>query len=197
MKILGLHNTNPFAISLFDWLVEQGETVELYSEKIDITFFYNQSYDFVISYTYDYKVPKDILDLFGDKIINLHISLLPWNKGFSPNIWSFLDGTPKGVTIHKMSEGIDEGDIICQRELTFGENETLKSSYDKLNYEIIELFKENWKDIKVGNYSLKPQIEIGTVHTNKDLSNLEKLIEFTWDDMVSDVVQKYRSIDNR
>ena len=32
---------------------------------------------------------------FMVSFINMHISYLPWNRGFSPNIWSFIDNTPK------------------------------------------------------------------------------------------------------
>ena len=33
------------------------------------------------------------------KIINLHISFLPFNRGYYPNLWSHQEGTPSGVTI--------------------------------------------------------------------------------------------------
>ena len=64
----------------------------------------------------------------------MHISLLPWNRGYHPNIWSFLEDTPKGVTIHYINEGIDTGDIIVQKEIVIDEDkETLKSSYEILH----------------------------------------------------------------
>ena len=60
-------------------------------------------------------------------------------------MWSFLEDTPKGVTIHYIDEGIDTGDIIVQKEVFIDEDkETLKSSYEILNKEIQALFKENW-----------------------------------------------------
>ena len=39
---------------------------------------------------------------------------------------------------------IDTGDIIFQKEIVLNSNETLASSYEKLQSEIVRLFKENW-----------------------------------------------------
>ena len=52
-------------------------------------------------------------------MINLHISYLPYNKGAHPNFWSWVKNTPKGVSIHLISEKIDAGDIIFQKKLIF------------------------------------------------------------------------------
>ena len=53
------------------------------------------------------------------KIINLHISYLPYNKGAHPNFWSFADNTPSGVTIHEVNENLDSGNIIFQKKIEF------------------------------------------------------------------------------
>ena len=89
-----------------------------------------------------------------NNIINLHISLLPWNRGAYPNVWSFLEDTPKGVTIYIIDEGVDTGSILAQEEIYIDENiETLRSSYEKLHREIQALFREKWVEIK--NRSVK------------------------------------------
>ncbi|MBQ3033656.1 MAG: hypothetical protein IJD28_04690 [Deferribacterales bacterium] len=59
--------------------------------------------DFIISFGYHYMVHKDIVKKFENKIINMHISYLPWNRGADPNLWSILENTPKGVTIHRLA----------------------------------------------------------------------------------------------
>ncbi len=56
--------------------------------------------EWIISYNYKYLIPKTIIDAVNGNVINLHISLLPYNRGAYPNVWSFLEETPKGVTIH-------------------------------------------------------------------------------------------------
>jgi folate-dependent phosphoribosylglycinamide formyltransferase PurN len=49
-------------------------------------------------------------------ILNKHAALLPSNKGVFPVFWSMLQGEPVGVTIHKVNEKIDAGEIILQKD---------------------------------------------------------------------------------
>ena len=80
----------------------------------------------IISFGYRHKINEDILRK-KKKIINLHISYLPYNKGAHPNFWSFAENTPSGVSIHKVDRGIDTGNIIYQKLLDFELNKNKKS----------------------------------------------------------------------
>lgn len=133
--------------------------------------------DFIISYGYRHIIEKDIIDQFKDHIINLHISLLPWNRGADPNFWSFLENTPKGVTIHCVDEGIDTGPVIAQKEMFFSGKETLSSSYDILQQEILKLFTDSWYFIRKGNVRKAVQPARGTFHRKKDIKEYEFLLE--------------------
>ena len=116
--------------------------------------------DFVVSYNYRHIIQPDVLEILANRVINLHISYLPWNRGADPNFWSWLDNTPKGVTIHYIDKGLDTGDIIAQREVKLTEG-TLKTTYETLHGEIQKLFKEYWPIIKNGTCSKIPQSERG------------------------------------
>ncbi|MEW6410568.1 MAG: formyltransferase family protein [Nitrospirota bacterium] len=156
MKILFLGGN--MAKGLADWLEQQGETVIYREDKVTIDDLIQISPDMVASYNYKYLISQKIIEHVKGNAINLHISLLPWNKGAYPNIWSFLEDTPKGVTIHYIDEGVDTGDIIVQKEVFIDENtETLKSSYEILHREIQTLFKENWSMIKNNKIISQPQ----------------------------------------
>ena len=65
-------------------------------------------------------------------MINIHISMLPWNCGADPNFWSWFYATPKGVSIHCIDSGIDTGGLLTQAEIMFPAGETLRTSYDRL-----------------------------------------------------------------
>ena len=151
----------------------------LYFGKITVDYVLENKFNFLISYGYRYVLKKEILDLFPNRAINLHISYLPYNRGSDPNFWSFIDGTPKGVTIHYLDEGVDTGDIIVQKEVVFDslETETLASSYQKLHTEIQNLFFQNWESIKSQRCSRRPQVGNSTVHKEKDKEALLHLIE--------------------
>lgn len=175
MKKILLLSNNENAKRLFARLKEKGNDVILYSEPLSAEALRTFSPDLVISYNYQHIVDGDIVDMLGNKIINMHTSFLPWNKGSSPNIWSFIDDTPKGVTIHRLEKGLDTGKIIAQRELFFNErDETLASTYEKLNEEIVNLLIENWTEIEAENYVLKDQNGAGTYHRTADLNKLLK-----------------------
>ncbi len=175
MRILFLGGN--FAKDIAGWL-EQQEDVVYKEGKVNIDDVKNICPDFIISYNYKYIIPKEIIDCVNGNAINLHISFLPYNRGAHPNIWSFLEDTPKGVTIHYIDEGIDTGDIIVQKEVFIDEEkETLKSSYEILHREIQELFKENWEKIKTSGIKAKERTGGGASTLRRTLQPLNPSLE--------------------
>ena len=155
-----------------------------------------KNFDFVVSFGYRYIVKKSVLDILDDNIINLHISLLPLNKGSDPNLWSVLDNSKSGVTIHVMREKLDEGEIILQKEIEFNNELTLKESYDILIKEISELLIKNWNDIKNKNITYKKQKGIGSYHRTKDRPPFEIILPQSWDTKRGDAYKFYKKWKN-
>lgn len=149
---------------------------------------------FVISFNYKYIVSEDVLNLLEGKIINLHTSFLPYNKGASPNFFALYDGTPSGVTIHTMSAGLDKGDILLQKEIKFDKSkETFASTYNKLIEEMTNLFFENADALLTGQVKGTPQIPgEGTYHSSKDLKAIRGEHDFTWDENVEEVLKRIK-----
>lgn len=189
-RILFLTN-NDIAIGLYNWLVQEGEDVVLFSERLTEENIKTINPELVISYNYKYIISQQIIDYTNNNLVNLHISFLPWNKGANPNYWSFVDNTPKGVTIHKISKGLDEGDIIVQKELFFDESkESFYTSYQKLHEEIVVLFKENWAAIKEGAYSQKKQPLGGSYHSIKDFEIFTMGYSVDWNENIASYRKK-------
>ena len=181
MKILFLGNKD---LELYDWLIATGEDVTFITDKVSFKDIAYLKPGMIISHGYQYIITKDIIQHMKGNIVNLHISYLPWNRGSSPNLWSFIDDTKKGVTVHFIDEGIDTGDIILQKELYFDENvETLKTTYNSLQRELKKMFKDNWKDILNNNIHRLPQDKKdGSIHYDKQSNNFIKLKEeILWD----------------
>ncbi|MCP9446723.1 MAG: hypothetical protein NNA22_04020 [Nitrospira sp.] len=175
---------------MVEWLQSVGEEVVATMEPIDVAFIDAHSPDFIVSYGYRHIIKKDVLTRYTDRAINLHISYLPWNRGADPNFWSFVEDTPKGVTIHYLNEGVDMGDIIVQKQVTFSESDTLRTSYDKLQDEIQALVKEYWASIRTGECSRKRQEGKGTFHKLKDRERLSHLLSNGWDTPIT-VLEEY------
>lgn len=197
MRIIYLTN-NENAIGLYNWLIEEGEEVILNQDNISLSYVQEISPDMIISYNYSYIIKKDIIEYMNGQIINLHISMLPWNRGASPNFWSFIDDTPKGVTIHYIDEGLDTGDIIVQKEVYFNEEkETFQSTYDALSNEIQKLFQANWEMIKKRKIVRIPQKRnSGTSHSVSELNRIQEKLNFSWDDNIYSVKQKYSLLES-
>jgi methionyl-tRNA formyltransferase len=167
---------------LLKWLINVEKFVMQTFEKITTELIHSNNINFIVSYGYCHILEKDILDLFPDRAINLHISYLPFNRGVNPNFWSFVENTPKGVTIHYLDEGIDTGDVIVQERVEFDtKQETLATSYEKLQLTMQDLFKQNWQDIKTIKCKLQKQVGKGTSHKHKDKRRLNHLLEDGWD----------------
>ena len=165
-----------------------------------------ERFDYIISYGYKHILKKDFLLRAKNKVINLHISYLPWNRGTHPNFWSFVDDTPKGVTIHYIDEGIDTGDILVQKEVFFDEKEdNLEKTYYRLKNEIEDLFIESWDSIVEGNLEPFSQCGEGSFHTKKDknkclgwktpIEEIKKMKNRTHFDVI-DEVEKIREKNN-
>lgn len=67
----------------------------------------------IVVAAYGMIVPKEVLDTPKYGALNIHGSLLPKYRGASPIAEAILNGDKEtGITIMKMSLGMDEGDII-------------------------------------------------------------------------------------
>lgn len=155
-----------YECSVFEW-----------EDPINVELLRAWAIDFAVSYRYRYIVRKPIIDYLRGNVINLHISLLPWNRGADPNLWSFLEDTPKGVTIHYIDEGIDTGDIVAQKKIVFNKHgETLATTYETLNSEIIRLFHHQWPLIAAGKAARKKQPPGGSFHQLKDKEDFMHLL---------------------
>lgn len=165
---------------LVDFLKQSGNEVHVFEEKITPETLKTLQTEWIISYGYRHIISKEIIDLIYPRIINLHISYLPWNRGADPNLWSFIDETPKGVTIHLVDEGLDTGDILIQKEVEFKdlETETLSSTYQILKKEIETLFMANWEKISTLKIEARPQLGKGSYHKSSQKNEILQLLTY-------------------
>ncbi|MCL0053715.1 formyl transferase [Dehalococcoidia bacterium] len=168
---------------IINFLSAQGNKVLTTMDEISLDFLKEKQVKFLISSGYAPIIKKPIISAYPGKIINLHISYLPYGKGIYPNFWSFLEGTPNGVSIHFIDEGIDTGAILFQKRVSFGCNETLQSSHSRLMAELESLFFEKWDDIASGNYQIIRQEEsdgAARCHYRLETERLIDLLPLRW-----------------
>lgn len=74
---------------------------------------------------YAQKLPNRLLEMAPYGCINVHPSLLPKYRGAAPLMAAILNGDEKsGVTIMRMAEKMDTGDILLQEEMPLSPDET-------------------------------------------------------------------------
>ena len=91
--------------------------------------------DVIVVAAYGQILKKDVLDIPALGCFNIHGSLLPKLRGASPIQHAILEGYEKtGVTIMKMGEGLDDGDMVLKAETPIE-----KKNYSQLADELSRL----------------------------------------------------------
>ncbi len=118
----------------------------------------------------------DISKFKSKSIYNIHFSLLPKYKGMYTSIWPILNGEKySGVTLHRIDNGIDTGNIICQQPVEIDINDTAKDLYLKLNIAGLKLFNENVDSLINNNFNEQPQQGVDSSYYSKNSINFESI----------------------
>lgn len=131
--------------------------------------------DLAVSILFDYILRPAFLSVFPQGGINVHPALLPYNRGQYPNVWSIVDGTPAGVTLHRMDSAVDAGDILAQREVPVTSSDTGETLYRRLEGASLTLFQEAWPLLCAGALKPRPQSGAGTCHRTRDVETIDEL----------------------
>ena len=112
----------------------------------------------IIVVGYGRIIPQWMIDLPRLGNINLHASLLPKYRGAAPIQWAVARGeTTTGVTTMRINAGLDTGDILLQREITIGANDTAETLAPALATIGAELVVETLRGLKAGKIESRPQ----------------------------------------
>lgn len=131
--------------------------------------------DFIITVYWAHLLSPEVISC-ADDTINFHPALLPINRGWFPHVHSIIDGSPLGVTLHRIDENADTGPIWAQKEVKLSPFDTAKTIYDRLQNEMISLFSENWSCIKEGLITPEIQNTDGACyHKKSEIAQLDEL----------------------
>lgn len=182
----------------------KSSAVKMFSEKNKIAVFQpekldsivekeiaNQNPDIIILAAYGKIIPKSILSLPGFGALNIHTSLLPKYRGPSPIQNVLLNGEIEtGVTIIRMDEKIDTGEIISQRAVGVGPDETASELSEKLAKVAAQLLLET--------FPLWVKRKINAQKQDNTKATLCQLIEksdgkIIWADSAESIYNRYRA----
>lgn len=134
-----------------------------------------QGLEFLISIYWPYYIKPDVYHLPSQGTINFHASLLPLNKGCYPHLFNLLEGTPAGVSLHEITDTFDEGAVWAQRSVLVTPYDTAKSLYERLQFEIVDLFKKSWPKISSGKVAPIKQEGEGSYHSKNEIKSFNEI----------------------
>lgn len=146
--------------------------------------------DVIVVVAFGQIITKEILELPRYGCINVHASLLPDYRGAAPIQWVVINGEKKsGVTIMRMDEGLDTGDMIAKTVVELDAQETGGSLFEKLSTAGAKLLVDTLVSLRSGTaiyekqpkesptpYAAMIRKQMGLVDFTKGADEIERLI---------------------
>lgn len=124
--------------------------------------------DLIVVAAYGQILPRAILDLPPNGCLNVHASLLPKYRGASPIQAAILNDDPEsGVTIMRMDEGLDTGDIVSMEATPILPEDDAQVLHDRLARIGGELLLRTIPGYVTGDIVPRPQPVEGVSHVGK------------------------------
>ena len=140
-----------------------------------------------------YKIlPPSVFTTAADGAFNLHGSLLPKYRGAAPINHAIMAGeTETGVTTFFLEPSVDTGDIILQKRMSIGPNETAGEVHDRMKELGGEAVVETVRQIDEGTVETRPQDDEKATPAPKIH---DEDCETPWDQPVKDVHNHVRGL---
>ena len=161
---------------------------EKVSDPASIKYLKSLKSDLFIVVAFGEILTKDVLEIPKIYPINLHASLLPGYRGAAPINWAIVKGEKKtGLSVIRMNEKMDAGDIILQRGVNIEDTDTSESLGKRLSelgaillidaIRLIELDKTSFKKQTKKSSNLAPRLKkedglIDWKKTARDINNM-------------------------
>jgi len=146
--------------------------------------------DLFVVISYGQILSREILEIPKTFSINAHASLLPKYRGAAPINRALINGErTTGVTLMKMTEKMDAGPIILQKNAEIDDEADYLTLEAKLSQVAAELLVDSLKPIEKGNYKLRDQDE-GSVSFAPKLKKEDGCID--WDKPAADIYNLIR-----
>ncbi|UCC79800.1 MAG: methionyl-tRNA formyltransferase [Candidatus Zixiibacteriota bacterium] len=103
-------------------------------------------------------LPGEVFEMPPRGCVNLHASLLPKYRGAAPINWAIINGeTETGLTTFFIRKKVDTGDILLQRKIAIGPEETFGELHDRMADLGGDLLVETMDKIEIGNFEASAQ----------------------------------------
>ncbi|MCW3087116.1 MAG: methionyl-tRNA formyltransferase, partial [Sediminibacterium sp.] len=130
--------------------------------------------------------------------INVHGSLLPQYRGAAPIHWAVINGEKEtGVTTFRLKHEIDTGDILLQKKIPIGDDETTGEVHDRMKVIGAGLLVDTIRGL--ADHTLLPMDQsILLEHGPKELRHAPKLFtedcQLNWERPASELHNRVRGL---
>src|SRR5690349_11259838 len=124
--------------------------------------------DLIVVIAYGQILPRAILELPTHGCLNVHTSILPRYRGAAPIQWAILEDQPEtGVTIMRMDEGLDTGDIVAIERTPIRPEDNASTLHDRLGQIGAELLIRTIPDYVASKITPQKQSAEGASYARK------------------------------
>ena len=135
--------------------------------------------DLAVVAAYGKLIPGDLLRLPRLGMLNVHASLLPKYRGAAPVHRAIMNGEAEtGVTIMRMVEALDAGDMLAKSVRAIGAGDTSEQLEQALAHDGAGLLLEVLDRLEAGDVHAEPQDESASTYAPR-LRKEEGLIDWT------------------
>ena len=135
--------------------------------------------DLAVVAAYGKLIPSDLLTLPRLGMLNVHASLLPKYRGAAPVHRAIMNGEAEtGVTIMRIVEALDAGDMLAKSVRVIGSDETSEQLEQALAHDGASLLLDVLDQLEAGTLRAEPQDESASTYAPR-LRKEEGLIDWT------------------
>ena len=165
---------------------------KLNNNNSEYEYFKSLNLDLVIIVAYGIIIPKDFLSLSKQGFVNLHASLLPKWRGAAPIQRSIMSQDKEtGISVMKINEKLDEGDISHIFKINIEENENAQTLSDRLSALASDKISEVIDSIIGKEVNFKQQDHSQATYAKK-IKKTEGLID--WNDRAENIIGKINGL---
>ncbi len=114
--------------------------------------------DIIFCFGWSFLIKKDLLNLPSMGVVGFHPTKLPQNRGRHPIIWSLVLGLKKSAsTFFFLKEGMDNGDILSQKEFDILYSDDASSLYGKIEKIALMQIEDFLPKLQNGTYNTQKQ----------------------------------------
>ena len=118
--------------------------------------------DCTVVSSYDRILPSRVLS--NSRFVNVHYAPLPEYRGRANVNWAVINDEPEtAITIHVIAPGLDAGNILYQRRIPIGADDTVRELYTRLNEVQREVLGETVARY-ISGYAGEPQDETAATY---------------------------------